>query len=410
MIDNVAIVSIGDELINGFTVDTNSSWIAQKICQYRAISIKSKLTISDNKNEIIDKLDHLLNQNYRFIFITGGLGPTHDDITKDALKKYFDCDLVLNDNHFLYLKNKYNHHVSSNLNLIKEQSKILTLSQPIPNKEGVALGMMIEHKNTMIFVMPGVPLEMKHMFNDYIIPNYIEEYYQFQPKYITLLTTGIYESALYKILKNTIYSNKKEFTVSFLPSYTGVKIRLGLADISASLTSFKKQVMLDIGDYVYGYNNDKIESVVSDILINKSLTLSIAESCTGGYLSKRITDIPNSSKFFIGSIVSYSNKIKNKYLDISNQVLENKGAVSAEVALLMAQNIRKRFDTDIGISTTGISGPSGGTKDKPVGRIYIAIVFRKYEIVKEFDLLPKRDKHREIAAHTAFNMLRLLIK
>jgi len=410
MNNKVAIVSIGNELINGFTIDSNSSWIARKISGYNLIHVEDKLTFKDDSDKIKKGIGSLLKREYRFIFITGGLGPTHDDITKSTLRDYFDCDLILNDEHLSNLRYRYGDSISSNIDLIKEQSKILSISNPIPNDKGIALGMIIQYKKTDILIMPGVPFEMKHMFHQYIVPLYIEPQYKKITKHITLLTTGVYESKLYKILKNIIDINKDKFLLSFLPAYTGVKVRLSLIDESASLSDFKNQVMLKIKKYVYGYNDDKMESIVGNILIDKGLTVAVAESCTGGYLSKKMTDIPNSSKYFIGSVIAYSNKIKIQYLDISSELLQKEGAVSREVALSMAHSIKNRFNADIGLSTTGISGPSGGTTDKPVGRIYIAIVFQNNQIVKEFNLMPERHNHRKIAVHVALNMLRILLK
>ena len=408
--DNIAIISIGDELVNGFTIDTNSSWIAKKISQYDLIDVEERITLKDDPDKIKSNIDLLLKNQYRFIFITGGLGPTHDDITKNALKDYFDCDMVLNNQHLLNLKNRYGDIISANIDSIENQSKILSISQPIPNDKGTALGMIIKYEETDIFIMPGVPAEMKHMFNHYVLPLYIDSYYKKRTRHVTILTTGVYETKLYNLLKSIINININKFKVSFLPNYTGVKIRLSVLDKTASLSEFRYQIVSKIEKYVYGYDSDSLEYVVANALIDKQLTLSIAESCTGGYLSKKMTDIPNSSKYFIGSVVAYSNQIKTKYLEVSNELLRKKGAVSQEVALVMAENVRNKFNTDIGISTTGISGPTGGSIEKPVGRIYIAIVTKKDKIVREFDLIPERDYHREIAVHVALNMLRLLLK
>ena len=409
MVD-VAVISIGDELINGFTIDTNSAWIARNISKYNLLDVEDKIILKDDSNKIKSSIDFLLKKQYRFIFITGGLGPTHDDITKNTLKDYFDCDMVLNEEHFSTLKVRYAARIPLNLESIKNQSKILSISKAIPNDKGTALGMRIKHKKTDIFIIPGVPREVECMFNQYIAPLYIDPYYDKKNKYITILTTGIYETKLYSILKSIIDINRDRFKVSFLPKYTGVKVRISALDETGSLSFFRDEIVSKIKKYVYGYDNDSLEYIVANTLIDSALTLAIAESCTGGYLSKKMTDVPNSSKYFIGSVVAYSNQIKIKYLGVPESLLKTKGAVSREVALAMAENVRNKFNVDIGISTTGISGPSGGSIKNPIGRIYIAIVTQNDKIVKKFDLIPDRNYHRKIGVHVALNMLRLLLK
>ena len=196
-----------------------------------------------------------------------------------------------------------------------------------------------------------------------------------------------------------------------MPDYIGIKIRLvDLNNNEKSFLEFKHKVIKKIDKYIYGYDNEKIENIVSEIIKKKKYTLSIAESCTGGLISKKITDIEGSSKFYKGAIVAYGNYIKINELGISESIINNKGAVSEEVALAMASSIKEKFKTDIGISTTGISGPGGGSNKKPVGLIYIAISFKNKHICKKFNLMPNRKLHREIATHTALNMLRVLLK
>ena len=404
---NVAIVSIGDELMNGFTVDTNSSWMAKNLQQYESIKIISKITVSDNTIDIKASIDSLIKKKINYIFVTGGLGPTHDDITKKALSEYFGTNIVLNESYYkrlkIFFKNKENFH-------LKSQAEILENSSPIPNRYGTALGMLIKYKESNIFVLPGVPKEVKGMFKREVFPSYFDPIFSKEKKYVTLLTTGIYESKLFEILENTINSNLNLFKLSFLPKHTGVKVRLSKKRKNANLEKFKKQVLGKIKKYTYGIDDQKIEEIVATQLINKSLTVAVAESCTGGLISKKMTDVAGSSIYFKGSIIAYDNSIKKKFLNISEDLLENKGAVSEEVCIKMAEKVKEKFCTDIGISTTGISGPDGGTSDKPVGLIYIAIIAKNIKIVKKFNLIPHRKKHREVSAHIALNMLRLVIK
>ena len=405
----VGIISIGDELMNGFTIDTNSSWISRKILVYELLDVVSKITVKDSKADIKSSLDTLISSNIDYIFITGGLGPTHDDITRDTLSEYFDSELVTDEIYynklvqFFKAKNRKSEH-------LKSQAQILENSYPIPNRYGTALGMKIDYKKSQIFVLPGVPQEVKGMMSKEILPTYFESNFDKEEKYITLLTSGIYESQLFEILKKTIIENENHYKVSFLPSYAGVKIRLSSENKNKNLKEFKVKVLDLIQEYVYGFNMNKIEEIIAKELIKKEMTLAIAESCTGGNISKKLTDISGSSKYLKGSIIAYSNSIKENFLDVKSDILLSKGAVSSEVASMMAENIRKKFDVDIGLSTTGISGPTGGSKLKPLGLIYIAISTKKEKIVKKFNFKVGRKEHKKVATYKALSMLYSIVK
>ena len=405
-----AIVSIGDELMNGFTIDSNSSWIARNILIYDTIKICSKVTAGDNSDNIRKIINDLLTERYKYIFITGGLGPTHDDITKHTLCDYFNCELKLNEEYYNELLKLYSNK-KSNLGHLKDQAKILDIGKPIKNNFGTALGMVVKSKQSYIFIMPGVPREMKGMMNNFILPDFFDKRYKKVVNHSTILTTGVYESKLSILLKD-ILKEKTNFKIAFLPSYTGVKIRLSSKRgfDNDRFLEFKKKIVSKIDKYVYGYDNDKIECVVARLLVQNKLSISIAESCTGGYISKILTDISGSSKYFKGSLVTYSNESKENLLNIDNCLLKEHGAVSKQVALNMAISVKDKFNTDISIATTGISGPDGGTKNKPVGYICICVIYKKNQIVKEFNLVKDRLIHRQVAAHVSLNMLRQLIK
>ena len=326
------------------------------------------------------------------------------------MSEYFNSKLVLNTSYYRRLKQYFENRNIKNISHLESQAEILENSSPIPNRYGTALGMRIQYEKSNIFVLPGVPKEVKGMLEEEIFSSYLDPILSAEKKYVTLLTTGAYESKLFEILETTINENLKNFKVSFLPNYEGVKIRLHKLEEGANLDKFQKNMMSKIEKYVFGVNNEKIEEIIAERLINKDLTVAVGESCTGGYISKKLTDIPGSSNYFKGSIVAYDNSIKENFLDISEKLLIDKGAVSSEVAIKMAENIKNKFDVDIGVSTTGISGPSGGSDDKPIGLIYIAIATKNKTIVKKFNLIPRRKEHRKIATHTALNMLRLVIE
>ena len=407
----VGIISIGDELLHGFTVNTNSSYIAKEISSYTDLDVNSIISIKDDIGHIESSLTHHIENNFNLLFITGGLGPTHDDITKRALCRFFDSSLILHKSHFVKLKKNLKKYKVKNHSHIESQSMILDISKPIDNNYGMALGMSIQYNKTTLFIMPGVPSEMKHMLRDIIIPDFIDPIYTKSLNQITLLTTGVYESKLYQLLKATIEKNKNDYKLSFLPSYVGVKIRL--MDIKKDeelFLKFKDSILKKIEKYVYGFNNDKIENIVSKLIKNNNYSLSIAESCTGGLLSKVITDIGGCSDFYKGSIIAYDNKIKINELGVSKDTLIDYGSVSKETAIEMALGIKNKFKTDIAIATTGISGPSGGTVQKPIGLIYIAVSLKNKVICKKFNLISNRELHRKIAVHTALNMLRIQLK
>ena len=406
---NAAIVCIGDELMNGSTLNSNSAWIAREISKYYDLNIKYIETLHDDIDTIKYKLSKLLTNGCDYIFITGGLGPTHDDITKNALKFFFKSNLILEEKYYNRLISYFKKE-NSDIGHLKSQAQILECSHPIPNMIGTALGMYIENENSSIFVMPGVPSEMKAMMKNEVIPNYIEKKCKDKIYKKVFLTSGITESRLSNILSDLISSNSDEFKFSFLPNYSGVKFVV----LSKNRNKKKYDVLCEdirklIKSYCYGFDNDTLSGVVGQILISKKITLSIAESCTGGMISKKITDIPNSSLFFKGSVVAYSNQIKEQILEVPRDILNKYGAVSSEVALIMAEKIKKIFNSDIGVSITGISGPGGGSDNKPVGLVYIAAAYKEFRIVKQFNLLKDRDKNREISSNLALNILRNIV-
>ena len=403
-----AIITIGDELIQGFTVDSNASWLSHYLTNSN-IEVMIRICISDNENAIANSLEHLY-KNYKpnYIIITGGLGPTHDDITKKVLSNYFKLPLQIDENYLLDLKTKFEKNNLAIPSNIDSQALVLKESVPIKNKLGTALGLIIKKNKSKVIVLPGVPSEMKQMLQDCDILKNKNKFV-----YITLSTTGVYESKLYDLLKEIIKKNKTKFKLAFLPKYSGVNIRISKKDplvADSDLIKFKSDIYEIIGRYIYSEKNESLEQVIINILKEKDISLSIAESCTGGMISKKITDIPGSSNVYKGGVIAYSNYLKIKLLNIDQSIIGKYGAVSKEVASLMAEGIKNRTKSDIGIATTGISGPSGGTQDKAVGLIYIAVSYNDETIIKKFNLIPKRNIHREIASSIALNMIRNILK
>ena len=402
----VGIIAIGDELISGYTIDTNSNFIASKLKDYRELDVSNICIVGDDLSLVVDSLDYLINSNVNYIFLTGGLGPTHDDLTKKVLCKYFNCKLKIYEQHYNKLLKKYS---NKKIDILRSQSEILDISEPVVNDIGTALSMYFKYKGISFFVLPGVPLEMENILINQILPKYIDPIFKKEARVTTILTSGIYESSLYSKLKQDIDKSMDDIKVSFLPGYSGVKIRLTLVNHSVSLErflKFKNIIESKISDYIYGYDNDKLNEVVGNILIKNNRTLSVAESCTGGYLSKVITDVPGSSKYFKGGVIAYHNQVKIDELNINKNIIEKYGAVSKEVASLMSENIRKKYDCDYGVSTTGIAGPDGGSKNKPVGRVYVSIATKKGIKCKEFTFSNKRELNRKITVYVCLSLLK----
>jgi nicotinamide-nucleotide amidase len=408
----VKVISIGDEILNGQIVNTNSAYINEKLNAIGA-KVSKVVTIGDNRQDLLDELFDSLQNNYDIILITGGLGPTHDDITKPILVEFFNDELVLDEKVLEKVRS-----IFESRNVVMPETNIGQAMKPskskvIWNEHGTAPGILIEVENRIFVAMPGVPFEMKAMIDHSIIPLIKEKYLQ-NPEYYfrtkMLLTTGIGESTLFEKIGSIdeLLQNQK---MAFLPSPLGVRIRIDTKAATEEaaeleLKRIEKILYIRIGDYVYGEDEDLLEEIVGKLLRKNNLTLSVAESCTGGFISQRITDISGSSDYFKGGVISYSNEVKQSVVNVNPMTLRNNGAVSSEVALEMAKGVRKVLNTDIGLSATGIAGPTGATKDKPVGLTYVAIAIGDKVYSKELYLGDNRNRNRIRAAQAALDMLR----
>ena len=404
---NACVLTIGDELLQGFTTDTNSAWLGTKLLPY-GIIIQKKITVGDDIISIINESQSIINDKYNYLFVTGGLGPTHDDITKEAFRQLMDDVMVFDESYYLKLKEKFEKWSIKMPEINRSQAMILKNAEIIPNDNGSALGMYYYYKGTHIFIMPGVPREMKEMINNHIIPNFIKRLPQ--TKFITIKTAGIMESKLAEKMSNLMEKYSKSFSFAFLPHYSGVSLRIRKFGESGDIQKVKNVFYHEMRPYSYGIDEDTLEGILGGTLIDKKLTIAIAESCTGGLIGKRLTDTAGSSDYFLGSITTYSNKLKRSLLDVSEKTLNKNGAVSREVALEMARGIRSKTNADIGLSTTGISGPDGATKNKPLGLVYIGLVTSNKSIVKKFNLDYGRHIHREMTATAALNLTRKYIE
>ena len=400
-----SIIAIGNELLDGFTLDTNSQWLKEKLSNYN-LEVTKSIIIPD-KDEIIKK-EIASSFDYDFVFISGGLGPTHDDITKKSIAEALNLNLDIDKSYRNKLIERYPHIKINDMisNTLDSQCLVISGFDGIYNKIGTALGLTGEINKTRFFILPGVPREFKNMTLDEILPLFFSK--NEEPTNYILKTAGITESKLYSNLEDYIKSHKNKFEFSFLPHFTGVDIRVKFK--GNRLPEVLKELRELLGNYCYACNDNTLEQVVSKKISSSGLTISVAESCTGGLLTKKLTDFSGSSKFLKGSIVAYSNDIKENVLGVSKEIIDRKGAVSEEIALEMSNNISRDFKTDLGISITGISGPTGGTKTKPVGLYYIGIKHKNIHFAKRFlSSVNDRAIHREVVATTALNMIRLFL-
>ena len=402
----VGLITIGNELLSGFTIDTNSSWIGQALIEVGA-GISWHLTVKDDSSQINSCLDNTP-KDCRIILITGGLGPTHDDITQNTLFEYYGIKPVFDKEYWELLNSRMKIRgrslpkINKNQALAPEDGK----GRIIPNSFGTARGIHIFNNDVDIFAMPGVPKEMKNMMKDTVLP-WIHNKTKNKIHVNTLRTTGIMESSLAEKMRDIIEVSKN-IEISFLPQFTGVDIRIMSPD-KTPLEVAQRSINERIGKYIYGTGSDVLEGVVGKMLIERNLTLSTAESCTGGLLGHRLTNTPGSSKYYLGGVNSYSNEMKINVINVMKKTLDKYGAVSKEVSIEMSKGIRKLLKSDISLSITGIAGPGGGTEDKPVGLVDITLIHDDIIINKEFTFFKDRLINKQLSSQVALNMIRIYL-
>ncbi len=402
------IITIGDELLIGQTVNTNASWIGKELALF-GINIRRSTTISDERNEILSAVDESLRRS-DLVIMTGGLGPTKDDITKETLCEYFDSELVLREDVLhrieMYFKNKGREMLPSNI----QQAELPKDCIVLDNDLGTASGMWFEKNGKVLVSIPGVPYEMKALMTKKILPR-VKSFFSVSGMYHqTLMTQGIGESFLAEKIKHwedRIYADR--LSLAYLPSPGIVKLRLtskkGIED-AEKIDAYFKELETQLPQFTYGKNGISIFETVGDLLRDKRKTVGTVESCTAGAISNAFVQIPNASDYFLGSLVTYSNDLKKALAGVRSLTLENHGAVSEEVVKEMAKGGREKLQVDYCIAISGIAGPDGGTDDKPVGTTWIALAFSDGVIAQKFQFGTHRGRNMEISALTAANLLR----
>lgn len=405
----VEIITIGDEILIGQIVDTNSAWMAQQLNDIGA-KVERITTVSDNMEEILESLADA-EKRADVVLITGGLGPTKDDITKKALATYFHCGFTFYPqiaDHIAKLFARFGKEMSE---LNRLQAELPSACIPLQNDQGTAPGMWFERNATVFVSMPGVPYEMKGIMRVHVLPKLVDKFKMPTILHRTVLTMGMGESWLSERIASWEDALPAGIKLAYLPSPGRVRLRLSAIgeDFSSVRTALDVEVeklLAIIPELVYGFDDDLIEQVVGRKLRAMNCTLSTAESCTGGLIAHRITSISGSSEYYIGSVVAYSNRIKTDGLGVDKAAIEKFGAVSEEVVRQMADGVRSRFGTDYAIATSGIAGPNGGTDEKPVGTVWIAVAGPEGTIAKKYLFGHDRQRNIEISCNTALNMLR----
>ena len=373
----VSIVTIGDEILIGQIVDTNSAWIAQRINEI-GLQVQRIFTISDEEDEIISTLKHA-SELTDIVLITGGLGPTNDDITKKTLAKFFNDSLERNQEVLEHVKALFLKKGRTSINSLNEQQADLpTKCKVLLNPIGTAAGMWFEENDKHFISMPGVPNEMKGIMNDLVLPAFHSKFSQGVFLHRTILTQGVPESILAEKIYSWESSLPSQVKLAYLPSQNRVRLRLSVkgedeAVLSDLLANEIEKLYALIPEIIYGEEKDTIEQRVGDLLKLKKYTVATAESCTGGYLAHMITSVPGCSSYFRGSILAYDNEIKQNVLQVSEDSLKQFGAVSEQVVTEMALSARRIMGADYALSTSGIAGPGGGSTEKPVGTVWTAI-------------------------------------
>ncbi len=402
------ILTIGDELLIGQVINTNAAYIAKKLNAI-GIDVVKNVTVGDNETEILKAFTESFEQ-ATLTVVTGGLGPTHDDITKKCLCNFFGVQLVFRQEVLDDIHTLLQHRSFTMTKATEEQALVPENAVIMHNTVGTAPGLMMEKNGKYLVAMPGVPFEMERMIDDFVIPHFRGKVRGNVILHRTFNTTGIGESVLAEQLGD-LDALLEGASLAFLPYPHGVRLRVTIKSNDASsakeqLKNIEARIRAKAEKYIYGVDDETLEEVIGKLLHARKLTLAIAESCTGGLIANRITNISGSSQYFERGAITYSNQSKTDLLDVPKQLIEQHGAVSKEVAEAMASGIRKHAQTDIGISTTGIAGPTGGTPEKPVGLTWIGYSDAKETLAVKFLFGNERLRVKERASQAALEILR----
>jgi nicotinamide-nucleotide amidase len=406
---NISSLSIGDEVAFGEIVDTNAAHIAARLYD-AGFKVRQHLCVGDTETDIMDAVENLALRN-DFVIVTGGLGPTVDDLTARAAARAAGRRLVLNEAALTHLKDRYRIMGRELLKSTEKQALLPAKTILIPNPTGTACGFILPHKGCFLLFMPGVPAEMKRMLEETVIPFILS-----RAKPATVVRTrvmrvlGLGEPGIEGMLKD-LARPRQGLDIAYCVSFPEVEVKLrGEGDAAAlleeRLDELAAKVRERLGEHLVAEGGETIDTVVAALFRRKGVTLSLAESCTGGLISKRITDLAGSSRYFLEGAVTYGNDAKIRRLQVPAELLEKEGAVSAAVAMAMARGIRRASGSDIALAVTGIAGPDGGTEQKPVGTVFLALASGNDCTAKKYHFNWSRERIRTMTAFTALDWLR----
>ncbi len=404
------LLTIGDEILYGQIVDTNSQWMSVELDKI-GVKVIRKTTVGDDEQEILTAFTEA-EKRADVILITGGLGPTNDDLTKPLLAKYFNCGLVMNEEALTEVTEFFKSRGRELTELNRQQAALPEACEKITNPVGTAPGMWFIKGEKVFMSMPGVPHEMKKMMTEHVLPRIAKKYQLPVIHHKIIRTIGVGESFLAEKIADWENSLPAHIKLAYLPSLGEVKLRLtgfgnSITELENETNALTDKLKEYAGEYIYGYGEIPIEVVIGNTLREKKLTLSIAESCTGGFLSHLITSVPGSSEYFLGAMIPYAYEIKMRQLGVKPETLEKYGAVSEPTIIEMANIVRAKFNTDIGVATSGIAGPGGATPDKPVGTVWIAYSDKHHTVTKKLQLSKDRMINIRLASMAVLNLIRL---
>ncbi len=404
------ILTIGNEIVTGLVADTNSGVITRRLDSL-GISVPRHVSVGDDKEEIAEALKQAL-ERVDCVILTGGLGPTHDDITKQVLCRFFDSVLVTDAEVKRRIDSIFQSRGRETPQAAYTQAKVPEKATILHNTQGTAPGLLFEKNGKRVYSLPGVPLEAEHLLETYIVPH-LENLGTVKVQHRILKTTGSPESVLWEEI-GPVSPFEKYVKVASLPSLLGVRIRFTATgkdskETTAQLDAAEKLLREKIDHHIFAVDDETLEGNIGDLLKKKKWTLAVAESCTGGLIGHRLTNVSGSSEYFLEGAVTYSNEAKQTRLGLDSALIEAHGAVSEEVATAMAEGIRQKSGSDFGLAVTGIAGPTGGTPDKPVGLTFIAVTGPQGTRCEQFRFHQDRVRNKERAAQAALNLLRLYL-
>lgn len=402
------IITIGDEILIGQVVDTNSAWIGQELNKI-GIRVFQISSVSDNRQHILSALSEASSR-AELVLLTGGLGPTRDDITKHTLCDYFQSTLVFSEEAYEDVAHLFRQRGRDVTAINRGQAEVPANAQVLRNKVGTAPGMWFEEKGVVYVSMPGVPYEMKYLMEQEVIPRIRRKFNTPEILHRTLLTQGIGESFLAERLSGFEDRLPEHIRLAYLPSAGAVRLRLSgygvSADLAFQMEKLSTELAREVEEFLFGYEDDTLQQVVGRVLLQNKLTVSTAESCTGGNIAHLLTSVPGASAWYMGSTVTYSYESKTDVLGVPSDLIHKHGAVSEEVVLSMVKHCRRLIGTDCAVATSGIAGPGGGTPEKPVGTVWIGVAVPGKVFAKKVLLGDNRLRTIEVASQTALNLLR----